>query len=159
MSAHALKRFRAKVDNWGFRNQHWLAGQIVEVTPEEAEVIPHHFEELGKADDGSADAKLLDKLEEQQQIDNLKDKKAKETYDRVEPRIPGGPATPVVKSGEDRMQDMKDRKAEEKENDARREELTKNPRRPGVSPEDAAVISRVAEENRAAAEHHKHAKK
>lgn len=120
MSKEHLKRFRAKVDNWGFRGQHWMAGQIVEVTPDEAEVIPHHFEELGKADDGSADAKLQEKLQEQEQIDNLKDKKAKESYDRVEPRLPGGAATPIAKSGEDLMKDMKERKAEEKANEKRR---------------------------------------
>jgi hypothetical protein len=148
MSTQNHKRFRAKVANAGFRGQRWEAGDIVEVSPEEAEVIPHHFEELGKADDGSDDKATLEKLQEQEKLDNLKDRKAKESYDQVRPAPAGGPAVAVDVKPEDKMQQMADRKAEEKENDARREELKKNPRRPGVRPEDAAVIARVAEENR-----------
>lgn len=117
-----IRRFRAKVANHGFRGAYWQKGDIVEVTPEEAEVIPHHWEELGKADDGSDDKDLHEKLVEQEKIDNLKDKKAKQTYDRVQPEIQGGPAVIVEKTPEQKAQEAKDRKAEEVENEKRRED-------------------------------------
>src|SRR4051812_46955984 len=123
------KRFRAKVENFGFRNQHWQAGQIVEVSAEEAEIIPHHFEELGKAADGSDEKEINEKIQEQEKLDTIRDRRARETYDEVRPAPAGGPAVPIERKPEDIAKDAAARKAEEVENDKRREELRKNPRR------------------------------
>lgn len=118
----AVRRFRAKVASQGFRNQHWNAGDVVEVTPEEAEIIPHHFEELGKADDESDTNEMREKIAEQEKLQHVMDNKARKTYDEVKPTATGGPAVAVAKTAEQLQEEAEDRKAEEQEKDKAREE-------------------------------------
>jgi len=153
-SATGLKRYRAKVANYGFRGAHWQQGDVVEVTPEEEKVIPHHFEELGEADDGSQDPELVKELAQQDKLDALKDKRAKATYDQVRPSVPaGGPASAIDKKPKDMQQEAEDRKAEEKENDERHEAEKKSPK-----PIASRTSSMTAEERESAAESERQAK-
>jgi len=98
-----MKRFRAKVSNYGFRNAHFHEGDIVEVSPEEAQTISHHWEPLGDADP-SMTAELA----------------KRKTYDVYQPPAGRLGGRPIVKSPETVLQEAKDRKKEQEENDARR---------------------------------------
>lgn len=64
------------------------------------------------------------KLAEQEKLDHLRDKKARETYDEVRPVIAGGPAVSVEKPADQMKREAADRKAEEKANEQRRAKTT-----------------------------------
>lgn len=120
MDQSTAKRYVAKVANVDARGIRWEKGDEQTLGAEDAKVLSHHWEELGKAQDGSDDPEIKKQLAQQEKLDHLKQIKARDTYDEVRPEIAGGAAVAVDRTPEEAQKLLADRKAEEKANDERK---------------------------------------